>query len=105
MKNNVKYVPVDPEAIENCPQATKDFMMQKGFLPYKGKDGRIRWINKYNRTYRNHKRRTRHLLYSNDMFGNKVLRKWVKVLIYSFIVVVAIAFLVHRLGVYGMLFR
>jgi hypothetical protein len=104
MKHEDKYIPLDPEDVTNCPQATKDYMLKKGFMPYKGRNGRVRWINKYNRTYRNHKGKYRHLIYSNDMFGNKVLKKWVKTLIYAMIIVIAISFLVHRLGVYDIFF-
>lgn len=82
MTKKEELTEVDPSEDTACPEGTKRYLLEKGYKPYRKESGKISWINDSNRIYKSIKKPHKRGLYYTNRFGQRKLRKWVKILIY-----------------------
>ncbi len=51
-KKHPALEPIDPELVDNINAVHKQNMLDAGYLPYRASDGRIKWLNKEQHSYK-----------------------------------------------------
>ena len=90
-----QLIEIDPIEDERCPEHTKKYLLEKGYKPYRKENGKITWVNQSNRIYKSIRHHHKSLLFKADRFGQKRLRTWVRVLLYSIFILTMLYILLH----------
>ncbi|MFA5499198.1 MAG: hypothetical protein WC327_06610 [Candidatus Cloacimonadia bacterium] len=98
--NSKEYVAIDPAEDKRSPEKTKEYMLSKGYRPYRSPSGKIRWLHPSSAIFRKYSRNKNNAFYVYDQFDNRHLRPWIKRTIFVGTLVIVIAILIFRFRLY-----